>query len=125
MSIWPSSDRRKFPRVNFPCLVIIRTQHNKEMVLTHVENIGIGGICIILKHSLRQFSLVEVQIDLMDFGEQFQCQGKVVWCFQRPLADARKPHFYEIGVEFQNLSSQNQKRIEGIVNYLTAGTPQG
>jgi len=45
MPEWGALDRRKFPRVNYPCLVVINngSKKDKEFILTHTENIGIGG----------------------------------------------------------------------------------
>jgi len=49
MTYWEGLNRRKFPRANYPCLVVIREGKEKNIILTHTENIGIGGVCIALK----------------------------------------------------------------------------
>ena len=45
---WEGLNRRKFPRVMFPCLVKISRQGEPpEMILTHTENVSSGGVCVI------------------------------------------------------------------------------
>ena len=118
MTGWDGLNRRKFPRANYPCLIIIR--HNRvgpEAMLTHTENIGIGGVCVILKRSLKLFTPAELEIDLLDTNTHIKCEGKVVWCVQRREGD-NKPSFYDTGIEFMNISMKDQQRISDVVNRL-------
>jgi hypothetical protein len=40
---WEGMDRRKFPRVMYPCMVkVISSDGPQESILTHTENIGHG-----------------------------------------------------------------------------------
>ncbi len=119
MAAWDGINRRKFPRVEYPCLVIIRhNQNEQDVLLTHTENLGIGGICITLKKNVKLFAPVEVEIDMLDLGTHIKCEGKVVWSFHRRSDERKKPLFYDTGVEFINLNSKDQKRIEEIVMRL-------
>ena len=53
MATWDGLDRRKFPRISYPCLVVVRKdEDDKEVFLTHTENLGVGGVCVILKKGL-------------------------------------------------------------------------
>ena len=60
MGSWEGLNRRKFPRANYPCLVVIRNQdapddgeHDKNStILTHTDNIRGGGGRVILKNKL-------------------------------------------------------------------------
>ena len=119
MSSWDGLDRRKFPRVNYPCLVVIRHEgEEKEVLLTHTENVGIGGVCVILKRNIKMFCPVELELDLLDLGNHIKCQGKVVWNVQRKSEEPTKPSFYDIGIEFVNITSGEQTRLEDIVSRL-------
>ena len=55
MSNWDGFNRRKFPRVNYPCLVVlnVRIEETESVILSHTENIGIGGVCVILKQNVK------------------------------------------------------------------------
>jgi Tfp pilus assembly protein PilZ len=90
----------------------------REIFLTHTENLGIGGACIICHRRFRLFSPVEMEIDLMDMEDHIRCKGKIVWLVQRKDPDARKPKSFDIGVEFQDLKEEDRKRVSKIVQRL-------
>ena len=120
MGRWDGLDRRRFPRVKFPCMVIISDAAGKPLdaVLTHTENVGVGGVCIVLKKDIKMFSPVEVELDLLDLGEHIRCPGRVVWNVQRQQSVKRKPLYYDLGVEFQGLGEKERRRLEEVVNTL-------
>ena len=119
MTGWDGLNRRKFPRVNYPCLIIIR--HNRmgpEAMLTHTENIGIGGVCVILKRGIKRYTPIEREVDLLDTNTHIKCEGKVVWSVQRRSSEDKKPSFYDTGIEYINISMKDQQRISEVVNRL-------
>ena len=119
MSPWDGLNRRRFPRVNYPCQVVVRNEKDeKDVFLAHTENIGIGGVCIIFKKGLSMFSPVEVELDLLDFEEHVKCSGKVVWSVRRKSTEADKPLFYDIGIEFVDISDRYRERMEITVERL-------
>ncbi|OGX36287.1 MAG: hypothetical protein A3C36_03085 [Omnitrophica WOR_2 bacterium RIFCSPHIGHO2_02_FULL_52_10] len=126
MGSWEGLNRRKFPRANYPCLVVIRNQdapddgeHDKNStILTHTDNIGVGGVCVILKQDLKMFSPVELELDLLDLGDHIRCNGKVVWNIRHQNEGGEKPNFYDIGIEFVDISGQDRSRLEHIINRL-------
>ncbi|OGX05734.1 MAG: hypothetical protein A2Z88_10995 [Omnitrophica WOR_2 bacterium GWA2_47_8] len=119
MSSWDGRNRRKFPRVNFPCLVKIKyDQGEEEVLLTHTENIGIGGLGVILKKAMKIFTPVDLELDLLDADEHLHCEGKVVWSICRNKQEERKPAFYDTGIEFSNVSEKDQKRINQVLGRL-------
>ena len=119
MTGWDGLNRRKFPRANYPCLIILRHNHaGPEAMLTHTENIGIGGVCIILKRGIKLFTPVELEIDLLDTSTHIKCEGKIVWSVQRRNVEDKKPSFYDTGVEFINVGMKDQQRISEVVNRL-------
>ena len=119
MTNWDGLNRRRFPRVNYPCLVVIRhNNEEKDVILTHTENVGIGGVCVILKKNVKLFCPVELEVDLLDLGNHIKCQGKVVWNVQRKNDHPEKPFFYDIGIEFVNIDKDEQQRLEEVVSRL-------
>ena len=98
---WEGLDRRKFPRVMYPCLVkVISSAGTHDAILTHTENIGLGGLCITLKNEIKMFSAVDLEVDLLDLSEHIKPKGKVVWSVRRKSIEKVKPLFYDTGVEF-------------------------
>ncbi len=119
MTNWDGLNRRKFPRANYPCLIIIRhSRVGPEAILTHTENIGIGGVCVILKRGLKLFTPVEIEIDLLDTNSHIKCESKVVWSVQRKDTDPAKPSFFDTGLEYMNISMKDQQRISEVVSHL-------
>lgn len=119
MSRWDGLNRRKFPRVNYPCLVVIRDQgQEKDVLLTHTENVGIGGVCVILKKNIKMFTPVELEIDLLDLGSHIKCKGKVVWNVQRKMDEKKKPLYYDVGIEFTGLNEKDRERLDVVVKRL-------
>ena len=119
MSAWDGINRRKFPRVHYPCLVVIKNSEGEtEAILAHTENIGTGGICVIIKKGFKMFAPVEIELDLMDMGSHIKCAGKVVWSIRRKMEEPQKPLYYDIGIEFCGLGEREQKRVEEVVTRL-------
>jgi len=119
MGDWGGLNRRKFPRVLYPCLVVLHasTEH-EDAILAHTENVGTGGICVIMRRQLKMFSPVDIELDLLDLGEHVRCKGKVVWSIRRKDTEPSKPMFFDVGIEFENMSERDQQRIEQIVHRL-------
>lgn len=120
MSPWEGLNRRKFPRVKYPCLVTVwfGEGEDRETFLTHTENLGIGGVCIICHKRVKLFSGVSMEIDLMDMEKHIVCSGKVVWVVQRKDPDPHKPIAFDVGIEFRDVKKDDQRRVSKIVQRL-------
>ncbi len=119
MSPWEGLNRRKFPRVFYPCLITIRQDgEEKSVFLTHTENIGVGGVCVILKNNIKMYSPVEIELDLMDLGAHIRCAGKVMWSVRRMSENEKKPLFYDLGIEFVDISDADRTRVSEVVGRL-------
>ena len=120
MTGWGGLNRRRFPRAQYPCLVVLREgKDSTESILAHTENFGIGGLCVVVKKQIKMFSLVDIEFDLMDMGDNIHCQGKIVWSIRRKESAKEKPLFYDTGIEFVNISDEDVKRIEDAVTQIS------
>lgn len=116
---WDGIDRRKFPRVIYPCMVkIISSDEDQGPLLTHTENIGLGGLCATLKNGIKLFTCVEMEVDLLDLDEHIKPKGKVVWNVRRKSIEAIKPMFYDIGIEFSEISKKDHERLRANLQRL-------
>ena len=114
---WEGIDRRKFPRILYPCMVKISSKgHDQDVFLTHTENIGSGGCCVIVKKEIKMFTTVTVELDLIDEQDHIFAEGKVVWSVRRKAIAEYKPSFYDVGVEFFNMAEKDKKRLEASMN---------
>lgn len=110
---WDGSNRRKFPRVIYPCLIKIANHTvNVQNILTHTENIGVGGVSVIVKKEIKLFTDVELEIDLLDVNDHIKAVGKVVWSVRRQEIAAKKPLFFDVGIEFTNLPTRHKEHLK-------------
>ena len=119
-SRWDGANRRKFPRVKYAYLVVIYNPVEKEnnVILTHTENLGIGGVCVILQQDIKIFSQVELELDLLDLNEHIKCKGKIVWNVHRKASSNKGSLCYDIGIEFLDLKEGQEGRLEEVVQKL-------
>ncbi|MDP8266890.1 MAG: PilZ domain-containing protein [Candidatus Aceula meridiana] len=116
---WKGLERRQFPRVNYPCLVTVRQEgQDIDAVLTHTENIGTGGLCIIFKRHIKLFAETDLELDLLDMEKNIKGKGKVVWSVKTQSKKQPKEVVYDTGIEFSSISPQDQKRITEAVRQL-------
>jgi len=115
---WSGIDRRKFPRANYKCLVTVRKKDGVQTFTTQTENIGAGGVCVILPERLEIFSNVDLVITLLDGMPPIKSAGSVVWTVKSCEPKKAKANCYDTGVEFADLSKEQAELIEKVVKDL-------
>lgn len=115
--MWSGIDKRRFPRANFACHVVVRRKDHPESFSTQTENIGAGGICVMLNKGLELFAEVIVEVDFPDNQSPLINDGKVVWVVKEAGGNKR----FDTGIEFVDLPEEQQKRIERIVENILKG----
>lgn len=121
MEKWQGLNKRKFPRIKYPCLIIIRNGGDKDKndtVLTHTDNVGVGGVCVELRQAVKMFSVVEIELDLLDLGNHICCKGKVVWNIEKENGDKKKPRIFDLGIEFVDIKEEDQRRLRKVIARL-------
>jgi len=117
---WSGMDRRKFPRANYKCLVTVRRKDGVQTFTTQTENIGAGGVCVILPERLDIFSNVDMVITLIDGTAPIKTNGVVVWTVKSCQPKKAKANCYDTGIEFVDLSKEHSVLIEKIIKELTS-----
>ena len=112
--VWAGIDRRKFPRVNYECNISMKTEGERpEVISTRTENIGIGGICVVIKKELTLFKDVELEVTLEDSNPPVRCGGSVVWVVKKNYPASAIS--FDIGIEFTNIKGADRNRIGKVV----------
>jgi len=119
--MWNGVDRRRFPRANYPCVIKIVRKKPYFSISTHTENIGSGGICIILENDLGRFTPVELELTLPNGLEPVRCGGQAVWVVKGRYPGERPPKRYDTGIEFVDLKEDDRKRIGCIIENIFKG----
>jgi len=118
--VWSGIDRRKFPRANYKCLVTLRKKDGVQTFTTQTENIGAGGVCVILPERLDIFASVDLVITLVEGRPPIKTGGSIVWTVKSCDPKKLKANCYDTGIEFVDLSKENYQLIEKVVVELSA-----
>jgi hypothetical protein len=97
---------------------VITSDGSQEPILAHTENIGMGGLCAILINEIKLFTPVDLEVDLLDLGEHIKPRGRVVWNVRRKAVENIKPMFYDIGIEFAEISQRDHGRLQETLKRL-------
>lgn len=114
--MWNGIDRRKFPRARYKCLIHIRKKESSKSISTNTENIGPGGICVIIKDNLGLFQGVNLELSLEDGETPIKCAGTIVWVVKKRPEVKQGSYTYDTGIEFIDLDPAGRKRIVKIVD---------
>ena len=121
MDSWNGAERRRASRVNYPCLlkVLANDVRKDEIILTHVENISLTGVCVFLTREFRINIQIELEIDLLDFEPNVKCVGRIARCEKGRKSDQVDAMVYEIGIQFVELEKEGKLRISNVVESLS------
>jgi len=120
--LWKGMDRRRYPRANFPCLIrILQLGKGVEPILTHTEDISIGGVGVSIPEELELFEPIMIELDLIDGEPPISCHGKVLWVVTSRSSDVKKKSFFDTGVEFIDMSLNARVRLEKVVHHVVTG----
>ena len=66
--MWDGFNKRKFPRLHLTCEVVVYPQGRERAIKTITENVGMGGLCLMLDEPLERFDRCKVTLELKDGG---------------------------------------------------------
>lgn len=113
--MWDGFNKRKFPRLHLSCEVVIHPQGKEKAIKAQTENLGVGGVCVILPEPLERFDRCQVAIELKDGEPPVRCQGRSVWVIQSREFKAKQRNF-DTGIEFLDVDEFSRQRL---MAYLT------
>lgn len=116
--MWDGINRRKFPRANYDCHITIKKRLTSKMISTQTENIGAGGICVIIKDDLGLFQGVDLEV-FIDNGDNppMKCGGTVVWVVKKSTTK-KGAYVYDTGIEFIDMRPEDRDRITDVVEEI-------
>ena len=111
--VWNGVEKRNFIRANFPCKILIYTPA-EHVLISHTENIGAGGVRVIIEESLDISSLVGLEVFLS--GTQIICKGRIVWVVKKVGSNEDEADIWDTGVEFYEIAERDRKVVENFVD---------
>jgi len=115
MMIWEGIDKRKFPRVKYQCNLRVIDRGKEDIFDTYTENIGAGGICVVLSKEFDLFKTAELDLQLSEPGDPIHCKGTIVWVIRRRNVNTPDVYEYDIGIEFTDIDEGDRKKIAALV----------
>jgi c-di-GMP-binding flagellar brake protein YcgR len=112
---WEGINQRKFPRVSYKCLIRVARPGYEDVIETFTENVGSGGICVVLEKNLGLFETVAMDIFIDEMAPPTKCHGTVVWVVKRHPGSKYESEKYDTGIEFQDISDVDRERITRLV----------
>ena len=106
---WTGLDQRNFPRIEVACDISIR-EHKNGGIKATTENLGAGGVCVILAKELEKLSEVRLRLTLDQNRSAVECDGRIVWTV-RSKDPASQKVTYDTGIEFVNLKEDDRRSI--------------
>ena len=116
--MWNGINRRKFPRASYKCLITIKKRLTAKTISTHTENIGAGGICVMIKEDLGLFQGVDLELFLEDTRPPIKCGGTVVWVVIKSEPKQKGSYIYDTGIEFIDARPEDRDRISEAVEKI-------
>jgi c-di-GMP-binding flagellar brake protein YcgR len=114
--IWNGIEKRRFVRANFPCKIAISTP-TKHTIITHTENIGAGGVRVIIDEELDISLMVGLEIHLNN--EMIKSEARIVWAIEAKKTSADEKLHYDTGIEFYKIDEEDRKIINNFVEAIT------
>lgn len=123
--MWDGINRRKFPRANYKCLITIKRRLTSKTISTQTENIGAGGICVIIKEDLGLFQGVDLEIFIeSENTPPMKCGGTVVWVVKK-TSSKKGVYLYDTGIEFIDMRPEDRDRISEVVEGILQSQRRG
>ncbi len=110
-----NSDKRRFIRADFPCRIVIYGPQEHE-IMSHTENIGAGGVRVIINEELNISSVVDLEVYLDT--DPVKCKGRIVWVVGKVNPITGQPRMFDTGIEFYQISQENQEVINSLVKAI-------
>jgi c-di-GMP-binding flagellar brake protein YcgR len=122
--MWNGINRRKFPRANYKCLITIKKRLTAKTISTNTENIGAGGICVIIKEDLGLFQGVDLELFIEEGRPPIKSGGTVVWVVKKSEHKQKGSYVYDTGIEFIDIRPEDRDKISEAVEGILKTQPK-
>ena len=115
---WEGQERRRFPRAIFPCRIAVGSPI--RWLASHTEDIGAGGVKVILEERLPLCTPVSVEL-FFEKDKSIKCKGKIVWVEEElnPLDMNSEPLMFVTGIGFTEIKDHDKEYIEKLVRVVS------
>ncbi len=108
-------ERRRFPRAEIPCKIVVDSP--TKMFATHTVNISEGGIRVTLKARLDTRDNIDLEL-MIEGNKTICCKGKVAWVLELPDPKQSSQMIYDTGIEFRELDEPDRLLLRELINNI-------
>ncbi len=115
--MWDGFDKRRFPRLNLRCEINIAAasqQSNASPIKAMTENVGAGGVAVMLSQVLERFTTCKIRLELDPAMPHIEGTGKIVWTIPSTDPNTRRKS-YDTGIEFTDISASDHELIRRFI----------
>ena len=113
-SLWDGFNKRKFPRLHLTCEVSVQPLGKQKTFAASTEDVGMGGVSVMLPEPLERFDRCKISIELKDGEPPVQCTGRSVWVIPSQDRKSSKKNF-DTGFEFLDMDEFSRKRLQAFL----------
>lgn len=118
--MWDGFNKRKFLRLHLGCEVVIHPQGKEKTFKTQTENVGMGGIGVMLADPMQRFERCKVSLELKDNEPPIHCVGRSVWVIPSTDLKSSKTTF-DTGIEFLDIDEFARQRLQTFLSHHKNG----
>lgn len=113
-SLWDGFNKRKFARLHLTCQVAIQPLLKPKAFTASTEDVGLGGVSVMLPEPLERFDRCKISLELKDGEPPVQCTGRSVWVIPSQDRKSAKRNF-DTGFEFLDMDEFSRKRLQAFI----------
>jgi hypothetical protein len=113
-SLWDGFNKRKFQRLHLTCEVAIQPMGKQKAFTASTEDVGMGGVSVMLPEPLERFDRCRISLELKDGEPPIQCTGRSVWVIPSQDRKSSKKNF-DTGFEFLDMDEFSRKRLKAFI----------
>jgi len=113
-SLWDGFNKRKFPRLHLTCEVSIQPVGKPKTFTASTEDVGMGGVSVLLAEPLERFDRCKISLELKDGEPPVQVTGRSVWVIPSQDRKSAKKNF-DTGLEFLDMDDVSRKRLQSFL----------
>jgi len=106
-------EKRKFKRINIACNVMVIFGERILLFNTHSENLGNGGMRVILWEKLHVGTPVELELFFTENQKSSKCRGEVSWVKEKIGSGGEG--LFNTGIKFIDISNSVREEIKKLL----------
>jgi len=106
---WDGLNKRRFIRLNFPYTIHLYPE-NEASLSAYTEDIGSGGIRVVLREKVEVGTVLDLEIYLKQIP--MACKGKVIWVKDKENHMLEGTKFFDTGIALCDINDEQRDTVK-------------